>query len=77
MNSVPLYSCTCTGSWLVVAWFFFLWGAWGGGHVKYRPGADRCSVAGTGAGWGYRVLFSGGRSLYLENVPVASGVLDC
>jgi hypothetical protein len=25
----------------------FSWGAWEAGHVNYRPGADRCSVAGT------------------------------
>ena len=35
-------ACPCS-------WFFFLWGAWGAGHVNYRPDeADRCSVAGTG-----------------------------
>ena len=33
-----------------VAGSFFLWGAWGAGHVNYRPGAGRCSVAGTGGG---------------------------
>ena len=33
-------------------WYFFLWGAWEAGHVNYRPGADRCSVAGTGVGHG-------------------------
>ena len=37
-------ACPC--SWLS----FFLWGAWGAGHVNYRPGAGRCSVAGMGGG---------------------------
>jgi hypothetical protein len=37
-NSVPL------------SLVLFPWGAWEAGHVNYRPGADRCSVAGTGGG---------------------------
>ena len=42
-------------------WFFFLGGhgTWEAGHVNYRPGADRCSVAGTGVGTGSLKILAG------------------
>ena len=40
-------------------WYFFLWGAWEAGHVNYRPGADRCSVTGTGVGAGSLKILAG------------------
>jgi hypothetical protein len=46
-NSVPL------------SLVLFSWGAWEAGHVNYRPGADRCSVAGTGVGAGSLKILAG------------------
>jgi len=46
-NSVPL------------SLVLFPWGAWEAGHVNYRPGADRCSVAGTGVGAGSLIILAG------------------